>query len=169
MPQHLKRLVLVFAVFIALFLIVQHFLKPVSFGKLGHYRELSIYENSIEPLQYAGAVNCVNCHDSIRMIYAEGFHAQLTCEVCHGPGLKHALYADRFKGGPLPDSLILITPTERRDCAVCHEINAARIKILFDTINNTMVKQVNGMEHYLMSKKTKMERKCVLCHNPHQP
>jgi hypothetical protein len=150
MPQHIKRLVLVFMVFIALFLIVKYILKPVSFGNLGHYRELSIHENSIKPLHYAGAVNCSNCHDSIRLIKAEGFHAQLKCEVCHGPGLKHALYAGRFKDGPLQDSLILTMPNDRRDCAVCHEINAARIKITFDTINNTMVKQVNGMEHYLM-------------------
>jgi hypothetical protein len=169
MPQHIKRLVLVFVVFIVMFLIVQHILKPVSFGNLGHYRELSIHENSMKPLHYAGAVNCSQCHDSIRLIKAEGFHAQLKCEVCHGPGLKHVLYAGRFNGKQLPDSLILIKPNERRDCAVCHEINAARIKITFDTINNTMVKQVNVMEHNLMSKKTKIEKKCVLCHNPHQP
>lgn len=169
MPQHLKRLVLVFVVFIILFLIVQHMLKPVSFGKLGHYRELSIHENSIKPLYYAGAANCVSCHDSIHSIKAVGFHAQLKCEVCHGPGLKHVLYAGLFKGKQLPDSLILIKPSERKDCALCHEINAARIKILFDTINNSMIKQVNVMEHNLMSKKTKIEKKCVLCHNPHQP
>ena len=162
MPQHIKRLIMVFVVFIILFLILQHILKPVSFGKLGHYRELSIHENSIKPLYYAGAVNCSNCHDSIHVIKAEGFHAQLNCEVCHGPGLKHALYAGQFKGRQLPDSLILTMPNERRDCAICHEINAARIKILFDTINNTMVRQVNVMEHNLMSKKTNMERKCVI-------
>jgi hypothetical protein len=169
MPQHIKRLILVFVVFIVLFLILKHILKPDSFGKLGHYRAVSIHENSIRPLHYAGAVNCSNCHDSIRLIKAEGFHAKLNCEVCHGPGLKHALYAEQFKNGQLPDSLTLTKPNERRDCAVCHEINAARIKIVFDTINNTMVKQVNVMEHFLMSKKTKMEKKCVLCHNPHQP
>lgn len=169
MPQHIKRLILVFVVFIILFLIVQHILKPASFGKLGHYRELSIHENSIKPVRYAGAVNCVNCHDSIHLIKAEGFHARLNCEVCHGPGLKHALYAGGFAGKQIPDSLILTKPGERKDCALCHEINAARIKILFDTINNTMVKQVNVMEHNLMSKKTNKEKKCVLCHNPHQP
>jgi hypothetical protein len=169
MPQHIKRLIVVFVVFILLFLILQHILKPVSFGKLGHYRELSIHENSVKPLYYAGAINCSGCHDSIRLIKAEGLHAQLNCEACHGPGLKHALYAASFRGRPLPDSLMLTMPNERRDCAICHEINAARIKILFDTINNTMVKQVNSMEHNLISRKTNKERKCVSCHNPHQP
>ena len=169
MPQHIKRLIIVFVVFIVLFLIVQHILKPVSFGKLGHYRELSIHENTLKPLHYAGVVNCSGCHDSIRMIKAEGFHAKLNCEVCHGPGLKHALYAGMFTGRQLPDSLVLIKPSSRKDCAVCHELNAARIKVQFDTINNTMVKQVTGKEHFLISKKTNTVRLCILCHNPHQP
>lgn len=169
MPQHVKRLIMVFVVIIILFLFLQHVLKPVSFGKLGHYRELSIHENSVKPLYYAGAVNCSNCHDSVHVIIAAGLHAQLNCEVCHGPGLKHTLYAGTFKDRLLPDSLTLAMPNERRDCAICHEFNAARIKLLFDTINNTMVRQVNVMDHYLMSKKTNMERKCVICHNPHQP
>ena len=169
MPQHIKRLILVFGVFIVLFLILEQVLKPDSFGKLGHYRAAAIHENSMKSLHYAGAANCSNCHDTIRLQKAEGLHAQLKCEVCHGPGLKHALYADRFKDKQLPDSIILTKPNERKDCALCHQINAARVKILFDTINNTLVKQVNVMEHNLISKKTNKERKCIGCHNPHQP
>jgi hypothetical protein len=169
MPTHIRRLIIVFAVFILLFLVVQQFLKPESFGELGHYRANAIDENSAKELQYAGNQNCSSCHDSLRVLKAEGLHAALTCEACHGPGLKHALYADRFIGGTLPDSLLLHKPTERKDCAICHQINAARKKILFDTIDNSLIRQVNVLEHNLMSKKTKKERKCVQCHNPHQP
>ena len=169
MPQHIKRLIILFAIFIILFLVLQQILKPNSFGKLGHYRAAAIHENSVKELQYAGSVNCSNCHDSIRIVKAEGFHAQLQCEVCHGPGLKHALYADQFKDKQLPDSLKLNKPIERKDCAVCHQINAARVKILFDTVDNTMIKQIDAMEHNLMSKKTKEEKKCIICHYPHQP
>jgi hypothetical protein len=169
MPQHIKRLILVFAVFIVLFLILQHILKPGSFGELGHYRAAAIHENSVKELHYAGTRACISCHDTIQAEKALGLHAQLTCEVCHGPGLKHVLYAAKFKDVQLPDSLILIKPGERKDCALCHNFNAARIKIQFDTINNTMVKQVAVMEHNLISKKTNKERKCIGCHNPHQP
>lgn len=169
MPQYIKRLIIVFAIFILLFIVLQQILKPVSFGALGHYRSNAIIENSAKEIHYAGFANCSNCHDTIRMEKAEGLHAILTCEVCHGPGLKHALYADKFKDDQLPDSLVLQKPTERKDCAVCHQTNAARIKILFDTVDNTLVRQVNVMEHNLMSKKTKKERKCISCHNPHQP
>jgi hypothetical protein len=169
MPTHIRRLIIVFAVFILLFLIVQHFLKPESFGELGHYRAYAIDENSAKELLYAGKQNCSSCHDSLRALKAEGLHAALTCEACHGPGLKHSLYAGRFIGSTLPDSLLLHKPIERKDCAICHQINAARIKILFDTIDNSMIRQVNVMEHNLISKKTQKERKCVQCHNPHQP
>ncbi len=169
MPLYIKRLILVFAVFILLFLILQQILKPVSFGYTGHYRTKAIEENEQAEVHYAGFGNCSRCHDSIRIGKAEGLHTRLTCEVCHGPGLKHALYADKFIGGPLPDSLVLQKPTERKDCAVCHQINAARIKVLFDTVDNTLIRQINAVEHYLISKKTKKERKCISCHNPHQP
>lgn len=169
MPQHIKRLIAAFAIFIVLFLILQQILKPSSFGELGHFRAKSIEENVNKPLNYAGAENCSNCHDTIRIEKADGLHAQLKCEVCHGPGLKHALYAGKFKGKELPDSLKLHKPFERKDCAICHQKNAARTKILFDTIDHTMIRQVNAMKHKLLNKQTKEEMKCIECHNPHQP
>lgn len=169
MPLHIKRLLGVFVLFIVLFLILQHFLKPSSFGQLGHYRADAIGENTIKELHYAGSENCSTCHEEIRADKAIGKHAQLKCEVCHGPGMKHALYADRFKTGPLPDSLLLYKPVERKDCGICHMLNAARIKIQFDTINHSMVHQVDVMKHNLADKKTNVEFKCIECHNPHQP
>ena len=169
MPQQVKRLISAFAIFIVLFLILRQVLKPSSFGELGHYRAKAIHENSMKELHYAGSVNCSKCHEEIRADKALGFHAQLKCEVCHGPGLKHALYADQFKNGQLPDSLILYKPIQRKDCAICHQINAARLKIQFDTINTSMIHQINAMEHNPMDKKTKIAFKCIECHNPHQP
>jgi hypothetical protein len=169
MPKHIKRLILVFGIFIALFILLQQILRPSSFGELGHYRSDAIEENAANELHYAGVANCSSCHDTVRLQKSAGLHAMLTCEACHGPGLKHARFAGSFTGFPLPDSLVLQKPTERKDCALCHQINAARVKILFDTIDNSLIRQVNALEHNLMSKKTKKERKCVSCHNPHQP
>lgn len=169
MPQQIKRLISAFAVFIVLFLVLQQILKPVSFGEMGHYRARAIPENKMKELHYAGAVHCSKCHEEIHVDKALGPHAQLKCEVCHGPGLKHALYAGQFKAGQLPDSLLLYKPTRRKDCAICHQMNAARLKIQFDTINTTMVHQVNVTDHNLMDKKNNVEFKCIECHNPHQP
>ncbi len=169
MPQHLKRLISFFAILLVLFLILQQVLIPKSFGKLGHYRADAIKENLVRELQYAGSDNCTKCHDTIHIEKSEGYHKQLKCEVCHGPGLKHALYADKFKDSELPDSLKLHKPIERKECAICHQKNAARIKMQFDTIDNTMIVQIDAMKHKLLNKKTKEEQKCIKCHNPHQP
>ena len=169
MPQQIKRLISAFVFFIILFLILHQVLKPSSFGELGHYRAKSIEENKMKELRYAGSVNCSECHKEIRADKAIGLHAQLKCEVCHGPGLKHALYAGQFKTGQLPDSLVLYKPAGRNDCAICHQLNAARLKIQFDTINTSMVHQVDVMKHNLRDKKSNVEFKCIECHNPHQP
>jgi hypothetical protein len=169
MPQHIKRLIGAFTVVLVLFLVMQQVLKPGSFGKTGHYRADAIQENGMKELNYAGSDKCIKCHEEMHTDKALGFHAQLQCEVCHGPGLKHALYADKFKNKDLPDSLKLDKPDQREDCALCHEINAARIKIVFDTINNSMIHQVNTLEHNPVNKRTNEKVICIECHNPHQP
>jgi len=169
MPQHIKRLIGAFAVVFVLFLILQQVLRPGSFGKTGHYRADAIQENEMKELQYAGSDKCTQCHEEMKTDKELGFHNQLQCEVCHGPGLKHSLYADKFKDGELPDSLKLFKPDARKDCALCHQLNAARIKIVFDTINNTMIHQVNTLKHNLVDKRTNEKLKCIECHNPHQP
>lgn len=169
MPQHIKRLIGAFAVVIFLFLVLQQVLTPKSFGKLGHYRADAITENGMKEMHYAGSAVCAKCHEEAQTDKALGLHAQLQCEVCHGPGLKHALHADKFKDKELPDSLKLHKPDQRKDCALCHQLNAARIKIVFDTINNSMIHQVNTLKHNPVDKNTKEELRCIECHNPHQP
>ncbi len=169
MPQQIKRLVTVFAVFIVMFLILRQVLKPASFGELGHYRTVAIQENKDRELHYAGSDRCTKCHEDMATDKSLGFHAQLKCEVCHGPGLKHVLYADKFKDGELPDSLLLHKPGSRKECAVCHQLNAARVKIVFDTIDNSMIKQIDPMKHNLVDKRNFAKLICIECHNPHQP
>ncbi len=169
MPQHIKRLISAFAVVIVLFLVLQQVLTPSSFGKLGHYRADAIPENEMKELHYAGSAMCTKCHEDMETDKALGFHAQLQCEVCHGPGLKHAMYADKFKDGELPDSLKLHKPDQRKECAICHQLNAARVKITFDTINNSMIKQIDPMKHNLIDKRNFGKLICIDCHNPHQP
>lgn len=169
MPQHIKRLIAAFALVFILFLVLQQVMKPRSFGKFGHYRADAIPENEMKPVHYSGSGSCTKCHEEQQTDKALGFHAQLQCEACHGPGFKHVQYADKFKDGELPDSLKLQKPDQRKDCAICHQLNAARVKILFDTINLTMIHQVNTMKHNLVNKRTNEELRCVECHNPHQP
>lgn len=169
MPQQIKRLLIAFAVFIALFLLIRVMLVPKSFGELGHFRKDAIDENTLKELRYAGKDRCIKCHDTIRMEKAEGYHAQLNCEVCHGPGLKHALYAEKFQKGTLPDSLKLLRPTTREACARCHDLNAARVKMHYDTIDMSVILMVDVKDHNVMDEDTKIKYKCIECHNPHLP
>ncbi len=61
-PPQLKRLFIAFAVFISLFLVARHFLRPASFGQYGFYRGASLAESAAFPIHYAGQTACLECH-----------------------------------------------------------------------------------------------------------
>ena len=144
MPPQLKRLLPLFAIFVLLFLIVRHFLVPESFGKYGHYRANSMDEIAALPINYAGKEECIACHDKEATMLASDVHSTLSCEVCHGPGAKHA---------DDPETNKLIKPGTRGDCGKCHNINPARRIEVID--------QIDIKAHHT-------ERvNCIDCHNPH--
>jgi hypothetical protein len=170
MPQYIKRLLLTFAVVISLFLGVRYLLVPESFGEFGHYRGLSLAENADHPLRYAGSAACGKCHQDIVDEKSAGHHAGLACEGCHGPSYKHCLLADSTRTIPLPDSLKLERNTSRTYCATCHELNAARIKMVSDTVNVSVIKMIHEKEHgQVINKENNQPYACIECHNPHDP
>lgn len=170
MPLHIKRLLLTFVVVIGLFLIFRTLMVPKSFGEYGHYRGLALEENAARPLHYAGMASCAKCHQDIVNDKTNGFHASLSCEGCHGPAYSHVCYADSTRKIALPDSLKLERNTAREFCAVCHEKNAARTKILYDTIDKSFIKMIQEKEHnHVVDKETGKVLNCIECHNPHQP
>lgn len=145
MPIHLKRLLLTGVVIISLFLILKHALTPESFGQYGHYRGNSLDEIAALPVRYTGNQSCVACHDTIVTMKSEGYHSDLSCEGCHGAGYKHI---------ENPKTEKLIKPDSREFCANCHDIHHAR--------QEKAVTQKNIREHNI-------GKKCIICHNPHQP
>ncbi len=144
MPPQIKRLALLFAIFIGLFLVARYFLVPKSFGEYGHYRGLSLAENQDRPSHYVGQAACNDCHDDIMAIKTANEHKTISCETCHGPGQAHVNSSDT-----LP-----LKPSGRDFCARCHTLNAAR------TAEN--IAQVNPQEH-------NTGQNCTECHNPHNP
>lgn len=144
MPPQVKRLALLFAIFIGLFLVARYFLVPKSFGEYGHYRGLSLVENQDQEPKYAGQKVCNDCHDDLMAVKAANDHKTISCETCHGPGLIHANN---------PDTLPL-RPAGREFCAKCHSLNAAR--------KAENIVQVNPEEH-------NTGQNCTECHNPHDP
>ncbi len=144
-PPHIKRLILAFAIFIGLFIVVRIFLIPDSFGEFGYYRGNSLLQNASKEIRYAGNDACIECHKDIAEAKSSDLHSEIRCETCHGAGKQHCLK---------PDSVKFILPTGREFCGSCHGKNAAKLK---KTIN-----QVNLSEHNI-------GRNCLECHNPHKP
>jgi hypothetical protein len=142
--EHLVRMAGIFAVGIALFLVLQLTLIPKSFGLYGHYRADAISEEAKKPLSYAGRASCATCHASQVGTKAAGKHAGLGCEACHGPLTAHAANPAHMKPAKLDAKSL---------CPVCHELNAARPKWL---------KQVKSVEH-------SSGEAFNTCHQPHAP
>jgi hypothetical protein len=144
-PPQLKRLAIAFAVFIALFLFARNLLVPDSFGQYGHYRGDALIENALPEIHHAGQQACFDCHQEIEDMKQKDVHKTIHCETCHGPGQKHVLSADAAD---------IIKPDSREFCGVCHEKNAAK--------KQTAIVQIELAKH-------NTEKKCIECHNPHQP
>lgn len=144
-PPQLKRLALAFAVFITLFLVVRHFLVPETFGQYGFYRGASLEENALPSVKFAGQNACIDCHQDVDDLKQQDLHSDIRCESCHGPGQMHS------ENG---DITLLEKPVSRESCGLCHSKNAARPE--------NAVSQVDLQEHNI-------EKKCVECHNAHQP
>ena len=141
----MPRLFFFLVIFIALFLGIRQLLIPESFGQYGHYRGLSLEENELIEIKYAGKESCTECHEEIAEMLSYDVHSEISRESCHGPGHQHVL---------LPDSIELTRPEGREFCGVCHSTNAAR--------SRNFVFQIDMKEH-------NTEKDCIECHNPHVP
>jgi len=168
MPQQVKSLLILFSVLLIFFIGLRFVLMPKSFGINGHYRNDALTEIGALPIRYVGKAACEKCHQEKVQTLSEGVHANLECEICHGPAYKHIKSPEKLEGKNLPDSLMLNRKADRLFCAKCHSINMARIKIKNDTIDNSVIHQIDERKHNLLDDNGK-ERVCIFCHNPHDP
>jgi len=145
MPIQVKRLLLVFAIFIGIMLVLVYYYTPDSFGEYGHYRGKALDEISAKDPKYMQMETCAMCHDSIAGVKAESVHKSIQCETCHGPGNKHV---------DDPENVKMDLPMERELCLRCHMKNLAR--------PSGVIVQIDNSEHYV-------DEQCITCHNPHQP
>lgn len=144
-PLHIKRLILVFVLVIALFLLARHFLVPETFGKYGPYRAAAMDDYSLLEIHYAGQQACLDCHQDIQDLKAQDVHSGIHCETCHGPGQKHVVSSEASD---------ILKPTGREFCGRCHGKNAAKLQDAIFQIDLT---------------KHNVGKNCTECHNPHQP
>ena len=145
MPSQLRVLLSLFVAFVIIFIIIRRLLIPDTFGQFGHYRGDALLDNADRELVHAGTAACIDCHSDIHELILTDVHLDLSCEICHGPGLKHA---DSMEPSDI------IKKGGRDHCGRCHSINPARPA--------DMIIQVDLTEHNIEFDN------CTDCHNPHQ-
>lgn len=145
MPKLIFRLFLSFAVFVTIFILIQQYVKPVSFGENGHYRANAIEDNLKKTTYYKGEKACASCHQEVFDLKDSDLHAEIRCESCHIPKIDANTECETLP--PKTEGTIEF-------CATCHATNPARIK--------KGVPQLDFNEH-------EKGKNCVKCHNPHAP
>lgn len=146
MPIQVKRLLIVFGLFIGLMLALKFLLTPDSWREFnGPYRGEAVREIADKQPKYVQMETCVMCHDDIGELKSSGKHKSLQCELCHGVGYAHM---------DEPEENPMIIPEGRGYCVTCHEKNPARPA--------NVIKQIDPKEHNI-------EEECITCHNPHEP
>jgi len=141
---HLIRLAGVFALGIAIFLLVRRAIVPPSFGQYGHYRGAVLEEMRARPVKYAGHELCEACHESVATAKNPGKHANVGCEACHGALAAHT---------EDPSGVKPVLPNVATLCVSCHEADSAK---------PAHFPQVISKEHA-------GDTSCTACHNPHHP
>jgi cytochrome c554/c'-like protein len=141
--EHLLRLAALFAVGVALFLVLRWVLVPSDYGRLGPYRAGALAANQARPIVYAGQAACVDCHSDVADIRKSNAHARISCESCHGPLAGHAM----------DPAVAAVRPDPRAVCAVCHLPSASK---------PPGFKTVNFADHA-------GAEVCTTCHPAHAP
>jgi hypothetical protein len=143
-PEQVTRLSVIAILAVAALLAARHFLIPADFGKYGHYRASALDENAKREKSFAGRGACGECHEGETTTLLSGYHKNLSCEMCHGPGAAH------IEAGGGTD---MVKPQGRNFCPLCHEYSPSR---------PTGFPQIISASHNPL-------KPCVECHKPHDP
>jgi hypothetical protein len=148
--RHVFRVALVVAVVLAVTFIARGFLVPESYGLYGPYRYDSVAEQmNIRAPVHRGPAACGECHGDELEKRTAGSHKTVSCEVCHGPLLRHVKEDGTVEPPTVDRSYTL--------CARCHRRVDGRPKA-FPQVD--LDEHVNGPVE---------GRICLTCHDPHSP
>lgn len=142
-PEQLQRIGIVTIIVIAAVVLVRS-LVPAALVDRALHRQTTVAREVAKPIQFAGSVTCVGCHEDQNDKKKVGYHRNLSCESCHGPAAKHA---------DDPTGTKPFAPRDRKFCPVCHG---------YDPSRPTGFPQINVTAHNPL-------KPCVACHNPHDP
>ena len=155
--NHIIRFALLIILVIIGFLIVRTSMVPDSFGNHGsytyaYYRADSKDEQAALPAIYQGTEQCSSCHESQAAILADGTHAALDCESCHGSFKAH--------NNNTAERMTISDPVDA--CMTCHtRLNARPAEF----------PQINSFEAHLKDQGETIlpGLTCSTCHDPHMP
>lgn len=150
--KHIIRAVLLLVLAAVAFVLVRHFLYPKSFGVHGHYRFDSVAEYAAQIPAHGAPDACADCHDEEAEVKADGKHASVSCEVCHGPLRTHVEEDAKVAAMPVSRSHEL--------CGVCHRRLVAR---------RDGFPQVVFIDHVKERGAEMTEAVCLECHDAHSP
>ena len=154
--QHIWRAVIILIVLLVVFITIQHFLVPESFGLAGHYRYDSLSELMDKPIIHGNITACKKCHDNIQEERDKGKHVSVSCEVCHAPLAFHVKDDKKVDVMPINRSYTL--------CAYCHQKLEGRPKSF---------PQVTFKEHLVAQGAEILDKIpdkiCITCHSVHSP
>jgi Cytochrome c554 and c-prime len=122
------------------------------------------------------AQQCFGCHTTVsttaRHFDPEQSIAGVTCEACHGPGLKHV---QAMKTGQTNQGKKSILNPRRLDaassvdfCGACHRTSGDVIQMNVNGLA-TVRFQPFRLEESRCWRRTKGQLTCVTCHDPHKP
>jgi hypothetical protein len=148
--RHVFRVALVLIGAIAAVLIGRGFLVPKSHGTFGPYRADNVAEQmKARPPAHHGSASCTPCHKAKAAQRTAGSHKSVSCEVCHGPLLRHVVDGKKIDKMPVDNSFIL--------CARCHRRTQGRPEKFPQVV----------LEQHVTAK---LEGPvCLECHDPHSP
>ncbi len=165
---HLKRLVILLAAALVIFLGLAYLLVPASwnFDMANWYRLDSLKDIASQPMAYGGIEDigarqrnaaCNDCHKDLLIEFRKKKHLQLSCESCHGALADHA-------AGKQKTAAAMVDKTTGH-CLNCHE-NLINKPAGFPTFRLTE-KYVKHIE--FNAGKLPAGTTCLKCHNPHDP
>lgn len=150
--KHIIRAVLLLVLAAVGFVLLRHFLYPTSFGQYGHYRFNNVAEYAAPEIMHGAPGACNACHEEEAKNKAEGKHAPVSCELCHGPLGMHVKADAKTQAMPIDRSIKL--------CSGCHQRLAAR---------RDDFPQVVLASHAIEKGAPAADMVCLECHNAHKP
>lgn len=184
MHTHIKRLLIVIAVFVVVVFSARYLVRDKSFYKYGHYRGDAPAEIASKLPKHQGSASCQSCHKAIYAEWAAGIHHKATkdnvvmgvvvkpgpnCEVCHTAAGNHP------SKEPMPLSIEdrVTTITHSHEHVHASNIPGRKLMLSPDEMRGLCMnchEKLAGrpkVQPQIVVDTHAGEELCTTCHNPH--